>query len=246
MSTPDPAQRIRVYPEVPAHPQLRGPDMRGAGSGMTLTDSVFERLLRERIVFLGSQVDDEISNRLCAQLLLLAAEDPTRDVNLYINSPGGSVTAGMAIFDTMELIECDVATWAMGLAASMGQFLLSAGAKGKRYALPHSRILMHQGSAGLYGSASDIKIQAEQWNLTKQEMAIITAEHTGQTVEQIEKDADRDRWFTAQQALDYGFVDQIVTRVGQVQAEIPIGNGSEADADSADSDESSPSSDSKK
>ncbi len=238
MSTPELAQRIRVYPELPAHPQTHAPQMRGAGSGMTLTDSVFERLLRERIVFLGSQVDDEISNRLCAQLLLLAAEDPTRDVNLYINSPGGSVTAGMAIFDTMELIECDVATWAMGLAASMGQFLLSAGAKGKRYALPHSRILMHQGSAGLYGSASDIKIQAEQWNLTKQEMAVITAEHTGQTVEQIEKDADRDRWFTAKQALEYGFVDQIVTRVGQVAADVPIssdGVGASEPTDDSDS-----------
>ncbi|MGI9093910.1 MAG: ATP-dependent Clp protease proteolytic subunit [Mycobacteriales bacterium] len=190
--------------------------MRGQSAGMTLHDSVFERLLRERIIFLGAQVDDEIANRISAQLLLLAAEDATRDINLYINSPGGSVTAGMAIFDTMELIDCDVATWAMGLAASMGQFLLSAGRRGKRYALPHSRILMHQGSAGIFGTASDIKIQAEQWNLTKREMAEITAQHTGQTVEQIERDADRDRWFTATEALDYGFIDHIVARASEV------------------------------
>ncbi|MGI8868007.1 MAG: ATP-dependent Clp protease proteolytic subunit [Mycobacteriales bacterium] len=183
---------------------------------MNLADSVYERLLRDRILFLGSQVDDDIANRLCAQLLLLAAEDPTRDINLYINSPGGSVTAGMAIFDTMELVECDVATWALGLAASMGQFLLSAGTRGKRYALPHARILMHQGSAGLYGTASDIKIQAEQWNLSKREMAELIAEHTGRPVAEIERDGDRDRWFTAREALDYGFVDHIVSRASQV------------------------------
>jgi ATP-dependent Clp protease protease subunit len=183
---------------------------------MNLNDSVYDRLLRERIIFLGQAVDDAIANQICAQLLLLSAEDAKRDINLYINSPGGSVTAGMAIFDTMELIECDVATWAMGLSASMGQFLLSAGARGKRYALPHARILMHQGSAGLYGTASDIKIQAEQWNLTKREMAEITALHTGQSVEQVERDSDRDRWFTAQEALEYGFVDHIVRRASEV------------------------------
>jgi ATP-dependent Clp protease protease subunit len=195
-------------------------EMRAAGAGMTLNDSVYDRLLRERIIFLGQPVDDTIANQICAQLLLLSAEDPTRDINLYINSPGGSVTAGMAIFDTMELIDCDVATWSLGLSASMGQFLLSAGTRGKRYALPHSRILMHQGSAGLGGTASDIKIQAEQWNLTKQEMAEITAEHTGQTVEQILKDGDRDRWFTAKEALEYGFIDHIVSRV----SDVPAGN----------------------
>jgi ATP-dependent Clp protease protease subunit len=194
---------------------IRGVDMR-AGAGMSLNDSVYDRLLRERIIFLGQPVDDAIANQICAQLLLLAAEDAQRDVALYINSPGGSVTAGMAIFDTMEFIECDVATYAMGLAASMGQFLLSAGARGKRYALPHSRILMHQGSAGLGGTASDIKIQAEQWNLTKQEMAEITAQHTGQAVEQIIKDGDRDRWFTAKEALAYGFIDHVVSTVAQV------------------------------
>ncbi|HEY2172603.1 MAG TPA: ATP-dependent Clp protease proteolytic subunit [Mycobacteriales bacterium] len=183
---------------------------------MNLNDSVFDRLLRERIIFLGSQVDDATANQLCAQMLLLSAEDPARDINFYINSPGGSVTAGMAIYDTMELIPCDVATWAMGLAASMGQFLLSAGTRGKRYALPHSRILMHQGSAGIGGTASDIAIQAEQWNLTKREMAELTAQQTGQTVEQIEKDADRDRWFTAQESLDYGFIDHVVSRAQDV------------------------------
>jgi ATP-dependent Clp protease protease subunit len=186
------------------------------GGFYNLNDSVYDRLLRERIIFLGQAVDDAIANQICAQLLLLSAEDAKRDINLYINSPGGSVTAGMAIFDTMELIECDVATWAMGLSASMGQFLLSAGSRGKRYALPHARILMHQGSAGLYGTASDIKIQAEQWNLTKREMAEITALHTGQTVEQVEKDSDRDRWFTAEEALEYGFVDHIVRRASEV------------------------------
>ena len=206
-----------------------GVDMNGAsgvqmrGAGMNLNDSVYDRLLRERIIFLGQQVDDAIANQICAQLLLLAAEDSSRDINLYINSPGGSVTAGMAIFDTMEFIECDVATYAMGLAASMGQFLLSAGARGKRFSLPHARILMHQGSAGIYGTASDIKIQAEQWNLTKQEMAELTAEHTGKSVPQIIADGDRDRWFTAKEALDYGFVDHIVTTA----SDVPGGVGSE-------------------
>ncbi|WP_096305077.1 ATP-dependent Clp protease proteolytic subunit [Jatrophihabitans sp. GAS493] len=199
---------------------------RSAGGGMNLNDSVYDRLLRERIIFLGQPVDDTIANQICAQLLLLSAEDDTRDINLYINSPGGSVTAGMAIFDTMELIPCDVATWAMGLAASMGQFLLSAGAKGKRYALPHARILMHQGSAGLGGTASDIRIQAEQWNLTKVEMSEITALHTGQTVEKITADGDRDRWFTAKEALEYGFVDHIVTRASEVPGGIAPANES--------------------
>ncbi|MHA3704656.1 ATP-dependent Clp protease proteolytic subunit [Jatrophihabitans sp. YIM 134969] len=185
-------------------------------SAMSLGDSVYDRLLRERIVFLGQQVDDQIANQICAQLLLLSAEDPTRDINLYINSPGGSITAGMAIYDTMEFIECDVATTAMGLAASMGQFLLSGGTPGKRFALPHARILMHQPSAGIYGTASDIKIQAEQYNLTKKEMAEIIAGHTGKTPEQITADSDRDRWFTAREALEYGFVDHIVARASEL------------------------------
>jgi ATP-dependent Clp protease, protease subunit len=190
--------------------------MRSAGAGMTLNDSVYDRLLRERIIFLGQQVDDTIANQICAQLLLLSAEDPERDINLYINSPGGSVTAGMAIFDTMQFVQCDIATYAMGLAASMGQFLLSAGKRGKRYALPHTRILMHQPSAGIGGTASDIQIQAEQFKLTKIEMAELIAEHTGQNVEQVRADSERDRWFTAQQALEYGFVDHVVSGVSQI------------------------------
>lgn len=182
-----------------------------AASGMNLNDSVFERLLRERIIFLGTQVDDEIANKLCAQILLLSAEDPERDISLYINSPGGSVTAGMAIFDTMQFSPCDVATYGMGLAASMGQFLLSAGAPGKRYALPHARIMMHQPSAGVGGTASDIAIQAQQFGEVKKEMAELIAQHTGQTVEKIREDSDRDRWFKAQEAKDYGLVDHVIS-----------------------------------
>jgi len=189
---------------------------RAAGSGMTLNDSVYDRLLRERIIFLGQPVDDTIANQICAQLLLLSAEDDARDIALYINSPGGSVSAGMAIFDTMQFVDCDVATFAMGMAASMGQFLLSAGATGKRYALPHARIMMHQPSGGIGGTASDIAIQAEQLRLTKSEMAKLIAEHTGQPLEQIQADSERDRWFTADQALEYGFVDHVVSRVNQV------------------------------
>ncbi|WP_089957689.1 ATP-dependent Clp protease proteolytic subunit [Lentzea xinjiangensis] len=186
--------------------------MRSATAGMNLNDSVYERLLRERIIVLGSQVEEGIANQITAQLLLLAAEDPEKDITLYINSPGGSVTAGMAIYDTMQLIEPDVATYAMGLAASMGQFLLSAGAPGKRHALPHARILMHQPSAGVGGTAADIAIQADMLTRTKREMAELIAEHTGQPVERIIQDSDRDRWFTAQEALEYGFVDRVVTR----------------------------------
>ncbi len=186
--------------------------MRSATQGLNLVDSVYERLLAERIIFLGSQVDDDIANRLCAQILLLAAEDPTKDINLYINSPGGSISAGMAVYDTMVLAPCDIATYAMGMAASMGEFLLAAGAKGKRYALPHARILMHQPLGGVTGSAADIAIQAEQFAVIKKEMFRLNAEFTGQTIERIETDSDRDRWFTAQEALEYGFVDHIITR----------------------------------
>ncbi|QUF07938.1 ATP-dependent Clp protease proteolytic subunit [Actinosynnema pretiosum subsp. pretiosum] len=180
--------------------------------GMTLTDSVFEQLLRSRIVFLGSEVNDEVANRLTAQLLLLSAEDPKSDIKFYINSPGGSVTAGMAIYDTMQLIEPDVQTWGMGMVASMGQFLLSSGTPGKRYLLPHTRVLMHQPSAGVGGTATDIAIQAEAFAYTKRQMAEITAQQTGQTFERITADADRDRWFTAEEALEYGFVDHILNR----------------------------------
>ncbi|PSL56710.1 ATP-dependent Clp protease protease subunit [Saccharothrix carnea] len=186
-----------------------------AASGMNLNDSVYERLLRERIIVLGTQVEENIANQIVAQLLLLAAEDPEKDITFYINSPGGSVTAGMAIFDTMQLIEPDVATFAMGLAASMGQFLLSAGTPGKRHALPHARILMHQPSAGVGGTAADIAIQAEMLTRTKHEMAELIAQHTGQSVERIIADSDRDRWFNAQEALEYGFVDKVITRASQ-------------------------------
>ncbi|AKU17383.1 ATP-dependent Clp protease proteolytic subunit [Luteipulveratus mongoliensis] len=177
-----------------------------------LDDQIYNRLLKERIIFLGSEVRDENANAICAQLLLLAAEDPEKDIWLYINSPGGSVTAGMAIFDTMQWVPNDVATVAMGLAASMGQFLLSAGAKGKRYATPHARIMMHQPLGGIQGTASDVKTQAEQLLFIKKQMAELIAEHTGQTVEQIENDSDRDRWFSAGDAKDYGLVDHVFER----------------------------------
>ena len=190
--------------------------MRAPSTGMNLSDSVFERLLRERIIFLGSQVDDPIANQICAQLLLLAAEDDQHDIALYINSPGGSVSAGMAIYDTMQYIPNDVATYALGLAASMGQFLLCAGTKGKRFSTPHARIMMHQPSGGLGGTASDIAIQAEQMLYTKKILQERIAFHTGQSVEQIEKDSDRDRWFTADEAKEYGFVDHVVTLATQV------------------------------
>ena len=195
------------------------PEMRASSLGLNLNDSVYERLLRERIVFLGSQVDDPIANQICAQLLLLSAEDPDRDIFLYINSPGGSVSAGMAIYDTMQFVTNDVATVAVGLAASMGQFLLCAGAKDKRYATPHARIMMHQPSGGIGGTASDIAIQAEQMLYTKKVMQERIAFHTGQTVEQIESDSDRDRWFTAEEAKEYGFVDQVGARANQVPSE---------------------------
>jgi ATP-dependent Clp protease, protease subunit len=184
-------------------------------AGLNLSDSVYERLLRERIIFLGTQVDDDIANKLCAQILLLSAEDPVKDISLYINSPGGSVTAGMAIYDTMQFAECDIATYGMGLAASMGQFLLTAGTKGKRFALPHARIMMHQPSAGIGGSAADIAIMAEQFVHTKRELNELQAQHTGKSVEQVTADADRDRWFTASQALEYGFIDHVISHANQ-------------------------------
>jgi ATP-dependent Clp protease protease subunit len=183
---------------------------------MGLDEQVYNRLLRERIIFLGSVVEDANANLICAQLLLLAADDPHKDIWLYINSPGGSVSAGMAIYDTMQFVKNDVATVAMGLAASMGQFLLCAGAAGKRYATPHARVMMHQPSGGLGGTASDIRIQAEQMLYTKAKMAELIAGHTGQTVEQIEADSDRDRWFTAAEAKDYGMVDLVAASAGQV------------------------------
>jgi ATP-dependent Clp protease, protease subunit len=177
---------------------------------------VYQRLLRERIVFLGTEVDDTSANLICAQLLLLAAEEPSRDINLYINSPGGSVTAGLAIYDTMQFVPCDVSTVCMGLAASMGQFLLCAGEPGKRFSLPHSRILMHQPSGQASGQAADIAIQAEQIVYLKRMMAERIAFHTGQPVDRIEADSDRDRWFTAAEAKEYGFIDQVIERAADV------------------------------
>ena len=193
-------------------PQGRGPQP----GPMAYDDSVFQRLLKERIIFLGSVVEDTMANAIAAQMLLLAAEDPDKDIYLYINSPGGSVSAGMAIYDTMQFVKNDVATVAMGLAASMGQFLLCAGAAGKRYALPHARIMMHQPSGGIGGTASDIRIQAEQMLYTKKKMADLIAFHTGQSIDQVERDSDRDRWFTAEEAQEYGFVDHVVRTAGQV------------------------------
>jgi ATP-dependent Clp protease, protease subunit len=179
-------------------------------------DQLFQRLLRHRIIFLGQQVDDDIANRICAELVLLASEDDKRDISIYINSPGGSVYAGMAIYDVMQYVPNDIATYAMGMAASMGQFLLTAGAPGKRYALPHAQILMHQPSGGIGGTASDIRIQAEQMLYIKRTLFERTAYHTGQPIEQIEKDADRDRWFTAEEAKEYGFVDQVIRSAVEV------------------------------
>ncbi len=216
------------YSPTPLSPQMNG------GAGYGLDDHIYQRLLKERIIFLGSEVRDQNANAICAQLLLLSAEDPKADIFLHINSPGGSVDAGMAIYDTMNYIANDVATVGMGLAASMGQFLLCAGAKGKRYALPHARIMMHQPSGGIGGSASDIKIQAEQSLLLKKQLTELQAqqslhikkvlfelisEHTGQPLEQVEQDADRDRWFTAPQALEYGFIDKVVASANQVADE---------------------------
>ncbi len=171
---------------------------------------VYQRLLKERIIFLGTAVDETLANLVCSQLLLLAAEDSERDVALYINSPGGSVTDGLAIYDTMQYISCDVSTICVGLAASMGQFLLCSGAPGKRFALPHSRILMHQPSGQMQGQAADIAIQAEQIVYLKRMMAERIAFHTGQNIERIEADSDRDRWFTAEEARDYGFIDRVI------------------------------------
>jgi ATP-dependent Clp protease protease subunit len=198
-------------PEIPAIPALQN------GSGMEPSADIFNRLLKNRIVYLGSEVNDQVANFLTAQLLYLEGEDPEKDIWLYINSPGGSVTAGLAIYDTMNFVTPDVGTICMGLGASMGQFLLCAGAPGKRYALPHARIMMHQPSAGMAGQASDIAIQAEQLKYIKDLLAERIAEHTGQTKDQINTDSDRDRWFTAEQAKEYGIIDQVIVRRGEMR-----------------------------
>ncbi|MEO1064678.1 MAG: ATP-dependent Clp protease proteolytic subunit [Actinomycetota bacterium] len=180
------------------------------------TFDVMSRLLNDRIVILGSEVDDDIANLITAQILYLEGQDPDADIWLYINSPGGSVTAGMAIYDTMQFVSSDVATICMGLAASMGQFLLCAGAPGKRFALPHARIMMHQPLGGFRGQASDIAIQAEQLAYVKRLMAERIADHTGQPVERIQEDSERDRWFTAEEAKDYGLIDNVILRRGEL------------------------------
>jgi ATP-dependent Clp protease protease subunit len=192
------------------------PTLRAEGAGFGLNDSIYNRLLRERIIWLGSEVRDENANAICAQMMLLAAEDPEKDIWLYINSPGGSITAGMAIFDTMQYIQPDVATIAVGMAASMGQFLLSSGAKGKRYATPHARVMMHQPSGGIGGTATDVRINAQLIMHMKSVLAELTAEQTGQSLEQVLKDNDRDNWFTATEALEYGFIDHVVSSAESV------------------------------
>ena len=198
-------------------PQAGQIQSRSSSVGMIgLDDQVYNRLLRERIIFLAGEVRDDMANAICAQILLLAAEDSTKDIYLYVNSPGGSVTAGMAIYDTMQYVKNDIATVGMGIAASMGQFLLTAGAPGKRYATPNARILMHQPLGGIGGTATDIRIQAEQMAITKRTMAEINAKHTGQTLEKILIDSDRDNWFNAQDAKAYGFIDHVATSDGQV------------------------------
>ncbi len=185
-------------------------------SGMDPRADIFTRLLKNRVVMLGTDVNDDIANQICAQLLYLEGEDPNADIWLYINSPGGSVTAGMAIYDTMQFVSCPVATVCMGLAASMGQFLLTAGASGKRYTLPNARIMMHQPLAGLRGQAADIAIQAEQLAFTKRRMAELISQHSGRDIAQIQADSERDRWFTAEQAQEYGLVDHVIVRRGEI------------------------------
>jgi ATP-dependent Clp protease, protease subunit len=183
-------------------------------------DHLAAQLLGQRIVFLGTQVDEVSANRVCAQLLLLSAEDPRTDISLYINSPGGSVTAGLAIYDTMRLIPNDVSTLVMGFAASMGQFLLTVGTRGKRFALPNARIMMHQPSAGIQGTAADVEVQANNLKVVKRRVNELQAEHTGQTVEQITRDSERDRWFSAEEAEAYGIVDHVVSSLADVR---PVG-----------------------
>ena len=195
-------------------------------SGPPLDDQLATRLLHQRIIVLGAEVDDPIANRLCAQLLLLSAEDPRADIALYINSPGGSVSAGLAIYDTMNMIPNDVRTVAMGLAGSMAQFLLCAGTAGKRFSLPHAQVLMHQGSAGFGGTAADIEIYAGQLERVGRTLVELISRHTGQPVETVDRDSGRDRWFSAVEARDYGMVDHVVTQVDDVRPAVsrqPVG-----------------------
>lgn len=172
---------------------------------------IFSRLLKERIVFLGDEVNDATAELIVAQMLFLEGEDPEKDIQFYINSPGGSISAGMAIYDTMQFVKCDVSTICVGMAASMGSFLLAGGTKGKRYSLPHSEILIHQPLGGTQGQASDIAIQAEHMARIKEQMNRILAQNTGKSYEQLVKDTDRDNWMTPEEALDYGLIDKIYT-----------------------------------
>ncbi len=200
---------------------MRAATERESATVTPFDDQLASRLLDQRIVVLGAAVDDAIANRVCAQLLLLSASDPRRDISLYINSPGGSISAGLAILDTMRLIPNDVSTLAMGFAASMGQFLLTAGTKGKRFSLPHARIMMHQPSAGIRGTAVDIEIQAQNLEYTKALMHRLNAEHSGHDVDTVTADSERDRWFTAEQARDYGLIDQTVTALDDIRPPAP-------------------------
>ncbi|MFT8703955.1 ATP-dependent Clp protease proteolytic subunit [Bifidobacterium aquikefiricola] len=198
---------------------LASPPVMAEGEVPTATNPIFNRLLKDRIIWLGDEVKDDNANIICAQMLMLAAEDPSRDIWLYINSPGGSITAGMAIYDTMQLIEPDVATVAVGMAASMGQFLLSSGTKGKRFITSHARVLMHQPSGGIGGTTTDVRINAELIMDMKKTLSQLTAEQTGHTLDEIYKDNEYDHWFTAEQALAYGFIDKIVTTPGTMNAQ---------------------------
>jgi ATP-dependent Clp protease, protease subunit len=202
---------LRSMTQLPENAQF----MAASGLASPQTD-IYHRLLQDRIVVLGTDVNDEIANYITAQLLYLEGQDSEKPIWLYINSPGGSVTAGMAIYDTMQFVEPEVGTICMGLGASMGQFLLCAGAPGKRYALPHARIMMHQPLGGVQGQATDIAIQAEQMAYTKRLLQERIAQHTGQTYEQIEADSDRDRWFTAEEAKEYGIIDHVIVKRGEM------------------------------
>ena len=182
-----------------------------------LDDQLSMQLLHQRIIVLGAEVDDPIANRITAQLLLLSARDPRADISLYVNSPGGSVTAGLAIYDTMRVIPNEVSTLAVGFAASMGQFLLGAGTPGKRFALPNARIMMHQPSAGIQGTAADVEVQAANLQTIKRRVNELQSEHTGQSVEQITRDSERDRWFSAAEAAAYGIVDHVVASLADVR-----------------------------
>jgi len=173
---------------------------------------IYSRLLKDRIIFLGQQVDDHISNALVAQMLFLQSDDPKADIHLYINSPGGSITAGMAVYDTMQFVSCDVATYCIGQAASMGAALLTAGAKGKRFALPNARIMIHQPLAGMQGTAREVEIHVEELRRIKKRMNELMVEHTGHTLEEIERDTDRDRFMSADEACEYGLIDKVVKK----------------------------------